>query len=172
MSSNYQMRHANRERHELPFDWPKEPFHIVLVEPMIPPNTGNIARLCAATGTILHLVGPLGFDISDKQLRRAGLDYWENVNIKNHTNFEEYISKFPTAEKYFFTTSAKKDHANISYQPGSHLIFGNEAKGLSDELIDRYSTKCYNIPIKLNAVRSLNLSNAASIALYTALRRV
>ena len=90
------MRYADRERHELPFEWPTTPFEIVLVEPVIPPNTGNIARLCAATATPLHLVEPLGFDLSEKQLRRAGLDYWDAVNLTVHTSFDRYLEVTPT----------------------------------------------------------------------------
>ena len=164
------MKYANRQRHEVPFNWPKESFHIVLVEPQIPPNTGNIARLCAATESKLHLIEPLGFNLSEKQLRRAGLDYWDHVKLTVHTSFHDYISQFPNAQKYFFSTGGKRDHASIAYRPGDHLIFGNEPYGLSDELLKKYAHLCCNIPIQLNAVRSLNLANAVSIALYTALR--
>ena len=172
MSDHRQMRTANRSRHELNFDWPEVPFEIVLVEPMIPPNTGNIARLCAATGSRLHLVEPLGFDLSEKQLRRAGLDYWDAVDLSVHSDFEAYLSATPDAQRYLFTTSAQRDHADIAYQAGDHLIFGSETEGLSDALLARFPDQGCNIPIKLDAVRSLNLSNAVSIALYTALRMI
>ena len=164
------MRYADRERHELPFDWPTVPFEIVLVEPVIPPNTGNIARLCAATGTPLPLIEPLGFDLSEKQVRRAGLDYWEAVNLTVHPNFDRYLQATPQAPRHLFTTSATQDHAQITYQPGAHLIFGSETHGLSNTILNRFPHQGCNIPIQLGAVRSLNLANAVSIALYTALR--
>lgn len=165
------MRYSNRSRHQLNFTWPKIPFHIVLVNPMIPPNTGNIARLCAATDTVLHLIKPLGFDISDKQVQRAGLDYWNAVDIYIHDSYENYDLKFQDAKKYFFTTSGKNDHLDINYQQGDHLIFGNEPYGLPDSIINKNINQCCNIPIKLGNVRSLNLSNAVSVALYSALRK-
>ena len=167
-----EMKFSKRMRHEIDFPWPKIPFNIVLVNPMIPPNTGNIARLCAATHSVLHLIKPLGFDISDKQLKRAGLDYWNKVDLIVHENIYDYFDKFRDTKKYFFSTAAKKDHAEINYTEGDHLIFGNEPLGLSDEIINSNEEYCCNIPIKLNAVRSLNLSNAVSIALYTALRKI
>ena len=166
------MKFSKRTRHEINFPWQKIPFNIVLVNPMIPPNTGNIARLCAATNSRLHLIKPLGFDISDKQLKRAGLDYWEMVNLTVYDNLNQYLDKFHDKTKYYFTTAAKKDHAEIEYVQGDHLIFGNEPYGLSDEIIKSNQKYCCNIPIQLNAVRSLNLSNAVSIALYTALRKI
>ena len=164
------MLYNDRERHELDFDWPLIPFGIVLVEPVIPPNTGNIARLCAATGTTLHLIEPLGFEISEKEVRRAGLDYWDEVDLSIYKDFDTYIDATPNASRYFFTTSAKQDHADISYPSGSHLIFGSETHGLSDGILERFPDQSLNIPIQLSLVRSLNLANAASIALYTALR--
>ena len=164
------MRYTDRERHELPFQWPTTPFEIVLVEPTIPPNTGNIARLCAATATPLHLVEPLGFDLSEKQVRRAGLDYWDAVKLTVHTSFDRYLEVTPNAQRHLFTTSAKQDHAQITYQPGAHLIFGSETHGLSNAILQQFPEQGCNIPIQLGAVRSLNLANAVSIALYTALR--
>jgi tRNA (cytidine/uridine-2'-O-)-methyltransferase len=164
------MKHTDRERHELLFDWPTVPFEIILVEPVIPPNTGNIARLCAATGTPLRLIEPLGFDLSEKQVRRAGLDYWEAVNLILHPTFDHYLDATPQAPRHLFTTSAKQDHAHIAYQPGAHLIFGSETHGLSNAILNRFPQQGCNIPIQLGAVRSLNLANAVSIALYTALR--
>ncbi len=164
------MRYTDRERHELPFEWPKTPFEIVLVEPVIPPNTGNIARLCAATATPLHLVEPLGFDLSEKQVRRAGLDYWDAVNLTVHASFDHYLEDTPKAQRHLFTTSAKQDHAQIAYHPGAHLVFGSETHGLSNEILQRFPDQGCNIPIQLGTVRSLNLANAVSIALYTALR--
>ena len=172
MNDNNNMKYAKRNRNEIKINWPQTPLNIILVNPMIPPNTGNIARLCAATGSVLHLIKPLGFDISDKQLRRAGLDYWKAVDINIHENYYDYNIKYLNAKKYFFSTSGKIDHATIRYQQGDHLVFGNEPYGLSDEIINENIDCCCNIPIKLDAVRSLNLSNAVSIALYTALRNI
>ena len=166
------MRHRNRERVSIPFNWPEKAFHIVLVEPSIPPNTGNISRLCAATGSVLHLVGPLGFDVSEKQVRRAGLDYWDAVQIERHESLERYLGQYATARKILFSTSGKQSHFQIRYQEGDHLIFGNETRGLPDALIEQHAPELIaNIPIRLDLVRSLNLSNSASIALYEALRQ-
>jgi len=172
MNNLNKMKYADRERYQIDIKWPDPPLNIVLVNPMIPPNTGNIARLCAATGTILHLIKPLGFDLSDKQLRRAGLDYWSSVEINIHENYKEYEIKHKNANRYFYTTSGTLDYAKVKSQDGDHLIFGNEPYGLPDSLLKDNIEKCCNIPIKLDTVRSLNLSNAVSIALYSALRSI
>jgi tRNA (cytidine/uridine-2'-O-)-methyltransferase len=172
MKKNEQMRYSERKRVELDFQWPGVPFNIVLVEPSIPPNTGNIARLCAATGSALHLVEPLGFDLSEKQLRRAGLDYWESVELHTWPDFDAFLEGNADGRKHLFSTAGKRNFLEADYQPGDYLIFGNETVGLSDELLDRYPENICNIPIRLDSVRSLNLSNCASIALYEALRQI
>ncbi len=145
-------------------------FHIVLVEPEIPQNTGNIARTCAATGCDLHLVHPLGFEISDKQLKRAGLDYWNLVRVHEHNNFGELLAEYPSARFYFFTTKAKHTYAEAEYRDGDFLVFGKETRGLPEELLVQHPETCVRIPM-IGESRSLNLSNSAAIAVYEALRQ-
>jgi tRNA (cytidine/uridine-2'-O-)-methyltransferase len=170
MKKNEQMRHSERKRIELEFDWAI--LNIVLVEPSIPPNTGNISRLCAATGARLHLVEPIGFDISEKQVRRAGLDYWDAVDLTTYPDFDSFVEKNPAGNKYFFSTAGHQSYSEVEYTPGDYLIFGNETLGLPDSLLKTHPEQVCNIPIKLDAVRSLNLSNCASIVLYEALRQI
>jgi len=172
MKKNEQMRHSERKRVELEFQWPQAPFNIVLVEPSIPPNTGNISRLCAATGSRLHLVEPIGFDISEKQVRRAGLDYWDAVDLTTYPDIETFFEQNPDGNKYFFSTAGHQSYSKVDYIPGDYLIFGNEPLGLADDLLEKYPDQVCNIPIKLDAVRSLNLSNCAAIVLYEALRKI
>ncbi|VGO22801.1 tRNA (cytidine(34)-2'-O)-methyltransferase [Pontiella sulfatireligans] len=157
---------------ELEFQWPDAPFNIVLVEPSIPPNTGNISRLCAATGTALHLIEPLGFDLSEKQLRRAGLDYWDSVNLTVYPDFDTFLEKNPSDRKFFFSTAGSRNFQEAAFQPNDYFIFGNETFGLPDEMLAAHSESILNIPIKLDCVRSLNLSNCAAIVLYEALRQI
>ena len=145
-------------------------FHIVLVEPEIPQNTGNIARTCAATGCHLHLVRPLGFEISDRQLKRAGLDYWHLVNVQVHDSLEEVFALYPEANAYFFTTKARKTYADVHYREGDLLVFGKETKGLDEELLVAHADSCVRIPMREES-RSLNLSNAAAVAVFEALRQ-
>lgn len=171
MKKNEQMRHSKRKRIEMDFRWPDTPFNIVLVEPSIPPNTGNISRLCAATGTVLHLVEPLGFNLSEKQLRRAGLDYWESVALHTWTDYDTFLQHNPKGRKLLFSTGGRKNFFEMAYEPGDFLVFGNETVGLPNELIERNPDDVCNIPIRLDHVRSLNLSNCASIVLYEALRQ-
>jgi tRNA (cytidine/uridine-2'-O-)-methyltransferase len=147
------------------------PFHIVLIEPEIPPNTGNIARLCGATGTTLHLVGKLGFSIDDKQLKRAGLDYWSAVEVKQWASLDELQENFPHGRFWYTSKKAAKTHIKAAYQPGDFLVFGKETLGLPDELLQRNSEWSIRIPIRSPIVRSLNLSTAAGIVLYEALRQ-
>lgn len=172
MKKNEQMRHSERKRVELDFDWPDGALNIVLVAPSIPPNTGNISRLCAATGTVLHLIEPLGFDLSEKQLRRAGLDYWESVELRQYPDIDAFFEQNPDGRKYFFSTAGSRNFFEADYAPGDYLIFGNETFGLPDSLLEKHPEQVLNIPIKLDAVRSLNLSNCASIVLYEALRQI
>ncbi len=160
-----------RPRHQLNFNWPDPPLNLVLVEPEIPQNTGNIARLCAATGTILHLIEPLGFRLTDRDVKRAGLDYWESVDIRRAPNFQTFCENNPGVRKLFFSTSGRRNYAEADYQPGDCLIFGSESRGLPLELLEAHPEDVYNIPMKLENVRSLNLANAASIVLYEALRQ-
>ena len=145
-------------------------FHIVLVEPEIPQNTGNIVRTCAAAGCHLHLVRPLGFEVSDKYLKRAGLDYWNFVDISFYDGIEEVFAAYPSARFFFFSTKAAKTHSDAAYREGDFLVFGKETKGLPEELLLKHPGECLRIPM-ISDARSLNLSNSAAIALYEALRQ-
>lgn len=145
-------------------------FHIVLVEPEIPQNAGNIARTCAATGCILHLVKPLGFEISDKYLRRAGLDYWKFVEVRVHENIEEVFSELAGVPFFFFTTKAERAYTAVRYEKGCALVFGKETAGLPEELLVSHREQCVRIPM-LGERRSLNLSNSVAIAVYEGLRQ-
>jgi tRNA (cytidine/uridine-2'-O-)-methyltransferase len=143
---------------------------IVLVEPEIPGNTGNIARLCAATGCGLHLVRPLGFSTEDKYLKRAGLDYWNLVRVSYYDSVSEVLTKYAAAAKFLLTTKAERSYAAVRYTPDSVLVFGKETAGLPEELRHAYSDSCVRIPM-VSAARSLNLSNAVAIVAYEALRQ-
>lgn len=145
-------------------------FNVVLVEPEIPQNTGNIVRTCAATGCKLHLVRPLGFEVTDKHLKRAGLDYWKDADIFYYDNFDEVLNKFPSSSFYFFTTKARKNYSEASYKAGDFLVFGKETRGLPEELLVKHPDGCVRIPM-LNDTRSLNLSNSVAIAVYEGLRQ-
>lgn len=147
------------------------PFNIVLVEPEIPPNTGNIARLCAATGSHLHLVGRLGFSIDDKHLKRAGLDYWEHVSLHRWDCLEELKSKTTQGRFFYLSTKVARSYLSAGFQPGDFLVFGRETKGLPEELLNANPDTCITIPMPAGAVRSLNLSTSAGIVLYEALRQ-
>ena len=144
--------------------------HIVLFEPEIPGNTGNIARLCAATGCHLHLVRPLGFSVEDKYLKRAGLDYWYLVDIHYYDSIYEVLEKFKDNPKYLLTTKGHKSYSDVQYAPDSVLIFGRETAGLPDWLHEEYAEGCVRIPM-ISEARSLNLSNAVAIVAYEALRQ-
>ncbi len=147
------------------------PFHIVLIEPEIPPNTGNIARLCGATGTVLHLVGKLGFSIDDKHLKRAGLDYWQAVDVQQWADLEELQAAFPTGSFWYTSKKADKTHVQADFRSGDFLVFGKETLGLPEELLRENAERSIRIPISSPVVRSLNLSTAAGIVLYEALRQ-
>lgn len=147
------------------------PFNVVLVEPEIPPNTGSIARLCGATHTVLHLVHPLGFSTDDKHLKRAGLDYWQYVEIVHWDSLEQYLAAQNERKLYFFTTKTQRSYTNIEFNPGDHLIFGRETKGLPEEILRNYDERCYTLPMTNQHIRSLNLAMAAGIVLYEALRQ-
>jgi tRNA (cytidine/uridine-2'-O-)-methyltransferase len=144
--------------------------NIVLVEPEIPQNTGNIARTCAATGAALHLIEPLGFSIEDKYLKRAGLDYWDLVTVKTYRSLPEFFEKNPGMNGYYVTTKAPRAYTEVAYAKGDCLIFGKETRGLPEALLRQNYARCVRIPMDARA-RSLNLSNAVAIVLYEALRQ-
>ena len=145
--------------------------HIVLVEPEIPPNTGSIARLCAATGTPLHLVGRLGFTIDDKHLRRAGLDYWPHVPLARHDDWAAFTAAVP-GRRLAFSARAERVYTDVRFTPDDVLIFGGETRGLPDAIRAELAPDVYRIPITSPHVRSLNLANAVAIVLYEALRQL
>ena len=144
--------------------------HIVLVNPEIPQNTGNIARTCAATGAKLHLIEPLGFDLSDKYLKRAGLDYWHMMTYEVHPSWEAFLEAYPDARLHYATTKAPRDYCAAGYGPEDFLVFGRETKGLDEQLLAAHYDQCVRIPMRPDA-RSLNLSNSVAIVLYEALRQ-
>lgn len=146
--------------------------HVVLFEPEIPPNTGSVARLCAATLTPLHLIEPLGFKIDDKHLKRAGLDYWQFVDLRVHGSWEEFLSMARPDKLLFFSKRAVKSYTSIRYQEDDFLVFGPETRGLPQSLLDANANAALRIPMMGSGVRSLNLSNAVSIVLYEALRQL
>lgn len=146
-------------------------FHIVLVEPEIPANTGNISRTCAATGTHLHLVRPLGFQTDDRSLKRAGLDYWHAVHVEYHDSFQELLDLNPEGRFFYASTRAVKVYSEFQFKDGDFFVFGKETKGLPQELIDANKDTCLRMPMT-GDVRSLNLSNSAAIVVYEALRQL
>lgn len=146
-------------------------FHIVLVEPEIPQNTGNIARTCAATGCRLHLVKPLGFEVSDKYLKRAGLDYWDAVQIDYWDSFSRLQEAYPQANYYFFTTKGRRRHCDARFAEGDFLVFGKETRGLPEELLVAHPAQCLRIPM-IADTRSLNLANSVAVAVYEGLRQL
>lgn len=148
-----------------------EPFHIVLVEPEIPQNTGSIGRLCLATKTVLHLVDPLGFDISEKALRRAGLDYWKYLDVIRHETFEHYWLTKGNAPFKLMTKKTKNVLFHAEIKPGTHFLFGKETKGLPEPLLDQYPNECLILPMFDDRVRSLNLAQSAAVTLYEGIRQ-
>ena len=144
--------------------------NIVLVEPEIPQNTGNIARTCAATGAALHLVRPLGFAIDDSKMRRAGLDYWDKLDITYYDNLADFLEKNKKAELYLFTTKAPRSYAEPQYPRGCFLLFGKETKGLPESLLCAYRERCVRLPMRYG-LRSLNLSNTVAVGVYEVLRQ-
>ncbi len=144
--------------------------NIVLVEPEIPQNTGNIIRTCAATDSILHIVKPIGFDLSDKHLKRAGLDYWSYADFRFYENWEELEQKFPNATFYFFSTKGKRVYTEPKYKDGDFLVFGKETRGLPEPLLEKHYDTTVRLPMK-DKLRSLNLSNTVAVAVYEALRQ-
>ncbi len=146
--------------------------NIVLVEPEIPQNAGNIVRTCAVTGAKLHMVRPLGFEVSDKYLKRAGLDYWHFVDISYYDSIEEVMDKFYNGNNfYFFSTKAKIIHSDATYKDGDFLVFGKETKGLPEPLLEKHYSECVRLPM-MNECRSLNLSNSVCVGVYEALRQL
>lgn len=143
--------------------------NIVMVEPEIPQNTGNVARTCAATGARLHLVGPMGFSPDDKKLKRAGLDYWHFLDITYYDSLEDFFSK-NNGDFFYFTTKGRQTHSEASYPDNCYLLFGKETKGLPEELLIKNPERCVRIPM-LGGIRSLNLSNSVAIAVYEVLRQ-
>lgn len=149
----------------------KQPFRIVLVEPQIPQNTGNIARLCACTGAELYLVGKLGFILDEKRVKRAGLDYWDSVKIHRYNHLEDLEAEYPDNNFYYLTTKTKQLYTDNNFEEGDFIVFGAETKGLPEDLIFSNPNKCLTIPM-LEGQRSLNLSNSVSIVLYEAIRQI
>jgi tRNA (cytidine/uridine-2'-O-)-methyltransferase len=145
------------------------PLHIVLVEPQIPPNTGNIARLCAATGCALHLVEPLGFRIDDRALKRAGLDYWDAVRVVVHPSFAAFLAAFPPQRCWWIETTGTRTYAGAAFARGDALVFGPETGTLPAAVLDAHPERTLRIPMRAGAVRSVNLSTAAGIVTYAAL---
>lgn len=144
--------------------------NIVLFEPEIPANTGNIGRTCVATGTRLHLIEPLGFKLNEKSIKRAGMDYWENLDITTYVNYEEFLEKNPDAKIYMATTKAKQVYTEVNYEPDCFIMFGKESAGIPEEILVDNKERAIRIPM-IGDIRSLNLSNSAAIVLYEALRQ-
>lgn len=145
--------------------------NIVLVEPEIPQNCGNIARTCAAVGARLHLIRPLGFDISEKAVRRAGLDYWSQVEVRDYENLEDFFSKNQVDQMWCLSTKAPRSYCEAQYQDACYLFFGKETKGLPEDFLEAHRESCVRIPMREN-IRSLNLSNAVAITVFEALRQL
>ena len=144
--------------------------NIVLYEPEIPANTGNIGRTCVATGTKLHLIEPLGFSLSEKALKRAGMDYWSQLEVERYVNYEDFLQRNPGAKIYMATTKAKKIYSEASYEPDCYIMFGKESAGIPEEILVEHKENCVRIPM-WGDIRSLNLSNSVAIVLYEALRQ-
>lgn len=146
--------------------------HVALIQPEIPPNTGNIARLCAATGTALHLIEPLGFSIDDADVRRAGLDYWEHVDLWTHPNWFAFRDALSRDRCLYFSANATVPYWEAAFRPNSCLVFGNETGGMPSRILEKHPDQCFRIPMFANQVRSLNLATAVGIVLYEALRQL
>lgn len=145
-------------------------FHIVLHQPEIPQNTGNIGRTCVAAGASLHLIGPLGFRLDEKSLKRAGMDYWKELDVTVYDDCQDFLQKNPDAVIYYVTTKGKHVYSDVAYEPGSYLMFGKESGGIPEEILKAHPESCVRIPM-LDGARSLNLSNSVAIVLYEALRQ-
>ncbi|MGE5528625.1 MAG: tRNA (uridine(34)/cytosine(34)/5-carboxymethylaminomethyluridine(34)-2'-O)-methyltransferase TrmL [Patescibacteria group bacterium] len=145
-------------------------FHVVLYEPEIPQNTGNIARLCAATGAVLHLIEPLGFFLDDSRMKRAGLDYWDEVEVRRHAGWGAFTSAHPDAACWYFSTRGQKSYTEADFRAGDFLVFGPETRGLPAGLLEAAPGRCLRLPMRPGA-RSLNLANTVAVAVYEALRQ-
>ncbi len=144
--------------------------NIVLLEPEIPANTGNIGRTCVATGTRLHLIEPLGFSLSEKALKRAGMDYWSDLDVTTYVDYEDFLARNPGAQIYFATTKGRHVYSDASYPDGCYIMFGKESAGIPEEILKEHPDTCVRIPM-IGETRSLNLSNSVAIVLYEALRQ-
>lgn len=144
--------------------------HIILHQPEIPANTGNIGRTCVATGTSLHLIEPLGFHLDEKSIRRAGMDYWNKLNVSRYMNYRDFLEKHPGAKIWMATTKARRCYTEVSFDPDDYIMFGRESAGIPEELLVEHEENCIRIPM-LPDIRSLNLSNSVAIVLYEALRQ-
>ena len=144
--------------------------NIVLFEPEIPANTGNIGRTCVATGTKLHLIEPLGFRLDEKKIRRAGMDYWKDLDVTTYINFQEFLDKNPGAKIYMATSKGKNVYTEVSYEPDCYIMFGKESAGIPEEILAHNRDRCVRIPM-IGETRSLNLSNSVAVVLYEALRQ-
>ncbi|MBQ3546470.1 MAG: tRNA (uridine(34)/cytosine(34)/5-carboxymethylaminomethyluridine(34)-2'-O)-methyltransferase TrmL [Lachnospiraceae bacterium] len=144
--------------------------NIVLFEPEIPQNTGNIGRTCVATGTRLHLIGPMGFKIDEKSVKRAGMDYWKDLDVTEYDGWEDFLEKNPNAKIYFGTTKAKQRYTDVSFEEDCYIMFGKESAGIPEEILVENPDTCIRIPMNSD-IRSLNLSNSVAIVLYEALRQ-
>ena len=144
--------------------------NIVLLEPEIPANTGNIGRTCVAAGARLHLIGPLGFSLSEKALKRAGMDYWKDLDVTTYIDYRDFLEKNPGAKIYMATTKAQKMYTEVNYEPDCYIMFGKESAGIPEELLVQNRENCVRIPM-MEQIRSLNLGNSAAIVLYEALRQ-
>lgn len=144
--------------------------HIILHQPEIPANTGNIGRTCVATGSSLHLIEPLGFRLGDKEIKRAGMDYWQHLDVHRYINFEEFKEKHPGAKIWMATTKAKHVYSEVTFGAEDYIMFGKESAGIPEEILVDYEETCIRIPM-LPAIRSLNLSNSVAILLYHALQQ-
>ena len=144
--------------------------NIVLYEPEIPSNTGNIGRTCVATGTRLHLIEPLGFRLNEKAIKRAGMDYWSDLDVTTYVNYEEFLEKNPGAKIYMATTKSRQTYTEVSYEPDCYIMFGKESAGIPEEILVNHPDTCVRVPM-IGETRSLNLSNSVAIVLYEALRQ-
>ena len=144
--------------------------NIVLFEPEIPANTGNIGRTCVATNTRLHLIEPLGFRLNEKNLKRAGMDYWNDLDVTTYINYEDFLEKNPDAKIYMATTKAKKVYTEVQYEPDCYIMFGKESAGIPEEILVEHPEECVRIPM-VGDIRSLNLGNSVAVVLYEALRQ-